>query len=186
MIKRCFATILFLLHCGLAFAADGPRALSVNFSVMDPPWDVPDLLFTDSKGGEHLLRSYMKNELRGRYVLLNLWATWCTPCVSEMPSLNRLQALMGPRNLSVIALSVDREGSVAVPAFYRRNNLNQLKVYWDSTGTALRRLHLRGIPTTLLINPNGQEIGRVASHVDWTREDNLAFLSRMIGAPLRF
>lgn len=184
MFKRCFATILLLLNCGLAYAADGPRALSANFAVMDPPWDVPDLVFVDGRGGEHTLRSFMKNELRGRYVLLNLWATWCTPCVREMPSLDQLQALMEPRNLSVIALSVDHQGGATVPAFYRRNGLNHLKSFWDPSGTALRRMQLHGIPTTLLINPNGQEIGRVSNHIDWTREDNLAFLSRMIGVTL--
>jgi thiol-disulfide isomerase/thioredoxin len=186
MFKLCFATILLLLNCGLVYAADGPRALSVNFSVTTPPEDMPDLLFVDGRGGEHTLRGYLKNELRGRYILLNLWATWCMPCVREMPSLDRLQAFMGPRNLTVVALSVDRQGGVVVPAYYRRNGLNNLKVYWDQTGSTLRQLHLRGIPTTFLINPKGQEIGRVASPIDWTREDNLAFLSRMMGPTARY
>ena len=185
MFKLCFATTLLFLTVGFAHAAEGPRALSANFAAMDPPWDVPDLLFKDSAGQDHLLRTFLKQELKGQYVLLNIWASWCTPCSREMPSLDQLQAIMGSRKLAVVAVSVDREGDVTVPAFYRRYGLSHLKFYWDRPGTSLRRLHLRGIPTTLLIDPDGKEIGRVRSHIDWMREDNLAFLNRLLDGAKR-
>jgi thiol-disulfide isomerase/thioredoxin len=183
MFKHLFATVLFLIAPSLSLAYDGgtgPRALSRTFNTEDSVGEVPDILFKEGAGRERTLHDYLQGELRGRYVLLSLWATWCVPCLSEMPSLNRLQAAMAPYNLTVLALSVDREGGITVPAYFRRSGLNNLKVAWAPSGSPLRRLHARGIPTTLLISPKGEEIGRVASYVDWARPDNVSFLIRLI------
>lgn len=186
MFKYLFATVLFLILPGLCLAYDGdagPRALSRTFNTDATMGEVPDLLFRESSGRERMLHEYLKSDARGHYVLLSLWATWCLPCVAEMPSLDRLQAALAPYNLTVLALSVDREGEYTVPAFYRRSGIRNLKVAWTSSTRPVRMVHARGIPTTLLINPEGEEVGRVASSVDWARPDNMAFLARLIGAP---
>jgi len=183
--KRYCATVVFLaMSLGtLPAMASASPSLSSSFAFSDSSPTVPDLLFKDGRGQEHTLRDFIQNDLKGRYyVLLNIWATWCVPCVLEMPSLDKMQALMGPRNLAIIALSQDREGHVAVPGFYRQQGLSSLKVYFDPQGIATRRLRLRGLPTSVLINPQGEEIGRVSSRVDWDQFDNIVFIDKIVNA----
>jgi len=182
MLRLFFATILLacippcLCHAGdSGFLAFGP-----GFRETAPPQEVPDIFFRDAGGRDIMLRDYLETELKGHYVLLNLWATWCVPCVGEMPSLDRLQEIMKPYKFTVLALNLDREGNVTAPAFYRRNGLKNLKVFWAASSVPLRRLHARGIPTSLLINPEGREIGRIASNIDWTRPESVAYLKQMV------
>ncbi len=184
MIKRVYATFVFLLmFCGPVVAnGDSPRDLSASFQMLDTPWEVPDLLFRDGNGREYTLHNMLNNELKGHYVLLAVWATWCTPCMMEMPSLDALQGMMGARNLTVLALSQEREGAVLVPAFYRRHGITNLKVFVDSDGRAIRRLRLRGIPTTILIAPDGNEIGRISRRIEWDRPDNVAALEAIMAS----
>jgi thiol-disulfide isomerase/thioredoxin len=184
MFKRSCATLVFFLLCFSALHAGEPpsRNLAGHFTLIDSPSDVPDLLFRDGEGRTHTLLNFIRNDLKGRYVLLNVWATWCAPCLDEMPSLDALQAAMASRGLTVIALAEDQEGAVSVPAFYRRQGLTHLKVYLDPSGLAIRRLRLRGIPTSLLINPQGQLIGRAMARVDWSTSDNIAFLEKIIAS----
>src|SRR3546814_1814786 len=99
----------------------------------------------------------------GRFVLLNIWATWCVPCREEMPSLDRLQAGLGGPDFVVVPLSIDREGLPAVKAFYEELGLKALGIYVDQSGRASGKLGAAGIPTTLLVDREGREIGRKRS-----------------------
>lgn len=132
---------------------------------------VPLFQFDDEKGSAHDLKDY-----RGRYVLLNLWATWCGPCVKEMPSLNTLQRQFDPHQLVVLAVNEDRNGSVAAEAFYTRHNLKALPIFIDTSGQAPFLLHTPGLPLTVLIDPQGVEIGRVEGEEDWSAPDSIAYL----------
>jgi thiol-disulfide isomerase/thioredoxin len=109
-------------------------------------------------------------------VLLSIWATWCTPCVKEMPSLDGLQAKFGADRLIVLPIIEDREGLTAARTFYDRHQLTHLPVLADTAGHAPAALHVRGLPTTLLLGPDGRELARVEGGADWLSPEAVAFL----------
>lgn len=181
MITRLCATILLiLLSCGVCLAAPKAHTLPESFVAAASPSPVPDLLFKDGDGKEHNLRNFLKNELNGRYVLLSVWAPWCLPCLQELPSLDRLQGIMGSR-LAVVALAQDRDGLVRVPAYFQRHSIKNLKVYFDDQSQGIRRLGLKNLPASLLVGPDGQEIGRVLVPLDWAEDGNVRELERLVG-----
>jgi thiol-disulfide isomerase/thioredoxin len=154
----------------------GPQA----FSFLAQPAAVADLKFVDGDG-----KALSLSDFRGRPLLLNIWATWCLPCRKEMPSLDRLQAKFDPRKLLVLTLSIDRGGIPAVKKFYADLGLKSLGIYVDQSGGALHKLGLFGIPASLLIDPEGREIGRKLGPAEWDSADTMAALGQhlLVDAP---
>jgi thiol-disulfide isomerase/thioredoxin len=126
------------------------------------PIPVRDVAFSDAEG-----RRYTISQFRGKTVLLNIWATWCAPCRREMPTLDRLHVSRGGNDFQVIALSVDRSGVSSVRRFYANVGIFHLAPYIDASGEAMHDLGAVGLPTTLLINAEGLEIGRVIGADDY-------------------
>ena len=152
-----------------------------EFRPMLPRVETPELTFVDAAGKERKL-----SEFRGRLVLLNLWATWCAPCVKEMPSLERLQAKRGSDKFLVLALSQDRGGLFQVKQFYDAQDLQGLDIYVDKTMASARALKAAALPTTLLIDPEGREIGRLVGAAEWDSPEAIAYIDwylRGVGAP---
>lgn len=143
---------------------------------IDPPRPVADLRFTDATGTTHSLRDYA-----GKGVVLNLWATWCAPCVAEMPSLAHLARAAAAQGLVVLPVSTDHGGAEQVQRFYRAHGIADLPVAVDPTGTITETLHARGLPTTLLIDGSGRERARLEGGADWAAPDALATLRKLIG-----
>ena len=141
-----------------------------------PPAAVPDLRFTGADGAEHGLADYA-----GRGVVLNLWATWCVPCVAEMAALDEL-ARRAPDGIAVLALSSDRGGAAAVQRFYGERGIRTLPVLLDPRGAAARALGARGIPTTVLIDRAGQERARVEGAADWGAPSSVEAIRKLLGA----
>lgn len=123
---------------------------------------VPPVQFLDEQGNQVSLERF-----RGNIVVLNLWATWCTPCLAEMPMLDRLQQQLKDVGVVVIALSIDRDGSTAVREFFNRNGIRHLAVYVDPTMRAQSTLTTFGLPTTILIDKQGRERGRLVGPAEW-------------------
>ena len=119
---------------------------------------VPDVAFADEAGAPVALAGF-----RGRGVVLNFWATWCPPCVKEMPSLDRARAALGGKGIDVLAVSNDRGGAEIVRAFYRETGVAHLPVLTDSAMKAARRFGVQGLPTTGLIDARGRVLGLVMS-----------------------
>jgi thiol-disulfide isomerase/thioredoxin len=107
------------------------------------------------------------SDFQGRFVLLNVWATWCPPCRKEMPSLDRLQAKIGGDDFEVVALSIDRQGAELVKPFFASVGVARLVVYLDRTGSVMPALRIAGLPTTVLIDPRGVEVARWVGAKEW-------------------
>lgn len=152
-----------------------PEDVRKGFALNDTPKPIPDLGFTDVDGQPHTLA-----EFRGKVVLLNVWATWCLPCRKEMPTLDRLQAALGGDRFQVVAFSVDRQGAEAVKAFFSEIGVRRLAVHVDVSGQALSALAAVGLPTTLLINEEGRELGRLMGPAEWDAPDMIAFLMSIV------
>lgn len=161
------AALLIVFACAPQARAEG---LSDHVKRIDPPRKMPPLVFEDGNGQQHSLADY-----RGKFVLLNIWATWCVPCVSEMPSLDALQKKFDAAKLAVVPLSEDR-GDATVNAFYARHKITHLAIAVDHAGTAPSALKLNGLPTTLLIDPQGNEIARIEGDEKWDGDPAMEFL----------
>lgn len=140
------------------------------------PKPMPPLSFVDAEG-----RRIDLADFKDRVILLNLWATWCGPCVKEMPSLDRLQAQLGGDAFQVVALSLDRGGRAAVEPFYKKTGVEHLTVFLDPGSESMKALSLRGLPTTILVDPEGRELGRVEGAVEWDSPEVVAFLRQFLG-----
>ncbi|MBX3507311.1 MAG: TlpA family protein disulfide reductase [Parvibaculum sp.] len=147
-----------------------------NFVPRPVPAAMPDVPFRDGEGRETRLADF-----RGKLVLLNLWATWCAPCREEMPELDRLEAELGGEAFKVLALSVDSTGPEVPAAFLEQIGIEHLALYHDPSAKANFTLGAFGLPTTILISPEGLEIGRMAGPAHWASED----AKQLIGEALR-
>jgi thiol-disulfide isomerase/thioredoxin len=136
---------------------------------------VPDFTFVDAEGAEHSLADF-----EGKVVVLNLWATWCAPCRKEMPSLDRLQATHGGEDFQVLALSLDRGGIDQITDFYEELGVTNLAIYHDPKASANRALRAPGLPTTVVIDKDGNEVGRVLGDAEWDSAEVVELIEALI------
>lgn len=155
-----------------AAAEAGPPLLVTR----GPPVSPPAVSWTTADGTTQSLAAYA-----GQAVVLNFWATWCVPCVAEMPSLNALAALVGPERIAVLALSSDRGGAKPVERFYAERGIRTLAILLDPRGTAARAFESKGIPTTVILDRDGQERARVEGAVDWAQPASVQRLREIVG-----
>lgn len=148
----------------------------VTFVFKKSPDAVPMFKFEDETGAERSLADW-----KGKVVLLNLWATWCAPCRKEMPALDRLQKEFGSSQFEVVAISVDRQGAAASKKFLQETKTEHLKLYIESTSRSVGTLRAAGLPTTILIDTEGREVGRLAGPAEWDSAD----AKRLIRASLK-
>jgi thiol-disulfide isomerase/thioredoxin len=144
-----------------------------SFIAQQTPRPLPELRFEDGAGAAMTLAHF-----RGRVVLLNLWATWCGPCRTEMPALDRLQAKMAGPDFTVVPLSIDHRGRDAVARFYRDLGLTSLGIYVDRSGEAASAVEASGMPASLLVDRQGRELGRVTGGAPW---DDAEMVARIKG-----
>lgn len=130
------------------------------------PVPLAEVNFVDGQGKQRTLADW-----KGRVVLLNLWATWCAPCRKEMPALAKLQRELGSPGFEVVALAVDRAGADAAKKFLDSIDAKELALYVDATARGATALQAAGMPTTLLIDRQGREIGRLTGAAEWDSED---------------
>ncbi|MDN3519068.1 TlpA disulfide reductase family protein [Aquisalimonas lutea] len=146
-----------------------------GFKLSAEPQRVPDVAFTDAAGNPLTF-----DDFSGRVVLVNIWATWCPPCRKEMPTLDRLQAELGGPDFEVLTLSIDQAGVGVVEDFFAEIDIQHLDIYIDDTGQAAATLNAVGVPTTLLLNREGEEIGRLVGEAEWDTPEMVAFLSNVV------
>jgi thiol-disulfide isomerase/thioredoxin len=150
-------------------------AAAFNFAPSEPK-PVPEITFFDGDGNQVSLADF-----EGEVVVLNLWATWCAPCRTEMPSLDRLQARFGGNGLEVVALSLDRGDVAKVRDFFEELGIAHLAIYHDPQGRAGRALGAPGLPTTIVIDRSGQEVGRLLGPAEWDSDEAIAVIEALVG-----
>jgi thiol-disulfide isomerase/thioredoxin len=160
-----------------AIHADEPGQMKIGeFIAAEAPQPAPAFSFTDTSGNAASLADF-----KGKFVLLNLWATWCQPCLKEMPSLAALQARLGPA-LTVLAVSEDHGGAAVVEPFVAKHGLDKLKIYLDPKSTAIHAFAARGLPTSVVIDGDGKVLGKVEGGADWDSDAMRAVLAKLMPA----
>jgi thiol-disulfide isomerase/thioredoxin len=146
-----------------SWAEEELRSFADALVATRPPKAVPPIRILTAGGATRTLADYA-----GQGVVLNLWATWCVPCVAEMPALDKLAAALSGDRIAVLPLSSDRQGAKLVDAFFFTHGVRTLPVLLDPDGEAAQALGARGIPTTLIIDRAGREVGRTEGAIDWS------------------
>jgi thiol-disulfide isomerase/thioredoxin len=141
------------------------------------PSAVPAVAFSDDKGNRISL-----SQLKGRYVLLNLWAPWCAPCVRELPALARLQSAVASARFQVIAVDVGRGSAADARTFLDDHGAKALATYVDANLALLRAFGAFGLPLTVLIDPQGKEIGRAIGPAAWDSADSVEYFRTLVSA----
>lgn len=146
-----------------------------RFTIHNQPIPVTTAKFHDENGDEFSL-----SDFKGKVILVNLWATWCAPCIKEMPDLNELQKSLGGEYFQVVLLSENQDGIESSLKFLVENNISELKTYIDSNRGVARTLKSNALPTSLLINKEGLEVGRLIGPAEWNSGDAKALINFFI------
>ncbi|MFZ0422971.1 MAG: TlpA disulfide reductase family protein [Xanthobacteraceae bacterium] len=149
-------------------------------AVAQTPFRMPDLAFKDAQARDKTLADW-----RGRSVLLNLWATWCVPCRREMPALDALQAKLGGSDFEVVAVNIDTRDPQKPRAFLKDVGVSHLAYYADQSARVFEDLKTAGkafgMPTTVMVDRMGCEIGTMAGPAEWASEDGVKLVRAAIG-----
>lgn len=168
------------VHTLVPSAGPGVPAIKVgtiaDLKRTDPPAIPAAAGFQEADGTPRTLADYA-----GRGLVVNLWATWCVPCVAEMPELQELAHKVAAEGILVLPLSSDRGGAEVVRRFYAAHRIEGLPVLLDPRGEAGRAWGARGLPTTIVIDRQGRERGRVEGAIDWASAATIAELRRLVG-----
>ena len=148
----------------------GPPPALAKLKLEPKPVAISSVVFSDAAGGLHRLSDY-----RGRYLLLNLWATWCAPCVKELPALAGLRRGMDDKSFAVVAVDVGRDSAEEAGKFLQSHKAGALTVYRDTNSAFLRSFGAYGLPMTVLIDPQGREVARAMGAVQWDDNDAIAY-----------
>jgi thiol-disulfide isomerase/thioredoxin len=149
----------------------GPR-MPTPLSALSRAPTVPQTPFEDPTGGEHRIADF-----KGHYVLLNLWATWCAPCVSELPALTKLQAAVP--GLKVVAVDVGHDKSDVAEAFLKSHHVAELGTYVDRDLALLHAFGAYGLPTTVLIDPKGKQLAKAEGPGEWASPASIAYFKAL-------
>ncbi len=169
------ATLPVALSARNSRAASGLPDLAEVLTPVVPPVPPPPGVFLDASGKEHTVA-----EFRGHGMVINFWATWCAPCVAEMPSLAALSVALAPHDIAVLPLSSDRGGAKVVSDWFAARQVNGLPVLLDPKGTLARAWGGRGIPTTFVIARDGTERARLDGAADWSTPGAVALIRRLV------
>jgi thiol-disulfide isomerase/thioredoxin len=177
-----------VLYTALAFAANMLAAQTPDLALLrtgemqklavSEPVAVPDAVLLDEAEGAHSLAEH-----RGKYVLLNFWATWCAPCREEMPALDRLQAEFGGDRFAVVTVATGRNAVPAIQRFFAEQGVTNLPIWRDPKQEFARAMGVLGLPVSVLIDPEGREIARLTGPAIWDGPDAKALMTAVIAAP---
>jgi thiol-disulfide isomerase/thioredoxin len=142
---------------------------------VSPPEAPPDGVFLDTGGAAHTIASFL-----GHGMVINFWATWCQPCIAEIPSLVALSQALAPHDIAVLPLSSDRGGAQTVAAWFEQHGITGLPVLLDPRGALATAWGGKGIPTTHIIARDGKERARLEGAADWSTPASIELIRRLV------
>lgn len=172
-----------VLYTALLFGAN-PAAADIAAADALRDGDMKKLGFTDPQplpevglvGMDDAPRAL--SEFRGKWVVLNFWATWCAPCRAEMPSLDALAGAMP--GLAVVPVATGRNAPEAISRFYEETGVRNLPILRDPKSLLSRQMGIAGLPVTVILNPDGREVGRLIGDADWNSPEARAVLEALM------
>jgi len=151
-----------------------------NFIELRRPAPAPITPLLSRNQGQINLESF-----HGKFVLLNFWATWCVPCVRELPSLSRLNAQLSDKNFQVVLVSQDRAGFKQTDTFIEEHKIDIPQAFIDNKLKYSRAMDINSIPTTILIGTDGVEIGRLVGSIEWDHKEAIALINYYLGHKIK-
>ena len=170
--------MLAVLYTAFAFGAnagslEGLLVGDMKKLALVEPAVIPEAVLLDAAEGEHSLAEY-----RGKWVLLNFWATWCAPCRAEMPSLQRLAEAMP--EIAVVPVATGRNAVPQIGKFYEEAGVTSLPVLRDPKSGLARAMGVLGLPVTVILDPEGREVARLIGDAEWDSAAAQAVLRAMM------
>lgn len=160
-----FAITWLFVNAGLHLppTVEPPRSGWMEaFSLNDPPRDAPGMTFRSGDG-----KVFRLADFKGRVVLVNFWATWCAPCIRELPTLDRLQETLRDEDFAMITINEDRGGAKVAGAFLEKMELLNLRLYLDDKMALALKFGLKNMPTSYLLDREGKVVGSLAGVAEW-------------------
>lgn len=145
-----------------------------KLNIHSEPMPGSDVTFLHEDGSEMTLAAY-----EGKYILLNFWATWCAPCRKEMPDLSALQTELGGDTFEVVTIATGRNPRPAMVAFFDDIDVDNLPLHTDPRQNLARSLGVLGLPVTLVLDPEGNEIARLVGDAEWNSDNAKAVLDAL-------
>ncbi len=177
--------LLSVLYTALVFTANAALADSSQLEalregtmkklIFSDPVPVSSETFTHAEGGEFRL-----SDFQGKYTLVNFWATWCAPCRKEMPMLSELQAEFGGEAFEVVTIATGRNELSGMTRFFNEIEVDNLPLYLDPRQSLARNMGVLGLPITLILDPDGNEIARMRGDAEWNSESAKAIIATLI------
>ena len=163
----------FAVWLVIGLVADQPplEGWMTQFTLNDPPLPAPESELRTVVGEPVTLAAY-----KDKIVLVNIWATWCVPCVREMPSLDRLQASFDKEKFLILAVSVDREGAVKVVPFLKKHGIRNITTLLDQSMRLASALRVSGMPTSFMLDRNGRVVGSLVGIAEWDSKEAIALV----------
>lgn len=161
---------------GVTASAELRKSFAAKVQIPAEPQPAPDYTFYDSTG-----KAMKIADLKGKVVVMNIWATWCAPCVAEMPTLAKLQATYAGKGVEVLAVSIDSETSATKARLFIAGH-DPLKFYHDREMKLPFKINAPGAPTTVIYGRDGLEKARVAGEADWSGPEARALVDKALAA----
>lgn len=180
---RIYRIVLYTaLALGANAAAASDAALTAllvgdmkKLNLHSTPQAVPDVAFVSADGTDMTLADY-----KGKLVLVNFWATWCAPCRKEMPALSALQSEFGGDNFEVVTIATGRNPPPAMAKFFDQIDVTNLPLHRDPKSALARQMAVLGLPVSVILNAEGQEIGRLMGDADWHSDSARALIAALL------
>ena len=160
---------IYLIFTNLSYASEKPNIK--NLVLIKNPKIYESVIFKDVNQKDIDL-----DDFKGNLILLNFWATWCAPCKEEMPSLDSLQSNTNLSNLKIFPINIGKEDLSKSEFFFKELDIQNLDIYLDAPITLAKKFSLRGVPTTILFNKQGEEFARIIGSIDFKNEKFINWL----------
>ena len=174
LINQKIIKFFILLFCFNIFSSISQTNEDIplnNIAISEIPRPISSVIFEDFSNNKINLNDY-----KGKLVIINFWATWCSPCKKEMPSLDNLYQNSNFKNLEVFAVNMEQPNTIKTKKFFDDIKIKKLQIFFDSKLNFVKEFKLRGVPTTILINKKGEEFARIIGETNFQDEKFIKWL----------